>query len=540
MNQNSTALADNPSGLAQLVQRLQDPACFPHPVDRFQVIETHISFVLLTGPFAYKFKKPLDLGFLDFSTLEKRRFYCHEEWRLNRRLAPDLYLDVVAVGGTPDRPRILESGYGGDILDYAVRLVQFPAQAELDAVAERGALTARHIDRLADIVADFHQRTPKARLESLYGTPAMVADRMRQNFDQIAERVAGDWERERREQLLEWTLATTTGLRNDLDLRRRQGWVRECHGDLHLGNIVLLEDEPVPFDCIEFSPELRWIDTLSDTAFLLMDLHHRDLETLANRFLNRYLEATDDYMGLTVLPLYLVYRAMVRAKVAAIGAAQHRQDPAFQAAALQQCSAYLQRAETYTRPRSCTPLVITYGVSGSGKTWLSERLLEHCGAIRVRSDVERKRLLELPPDATTHGLLNEGAYRPEVTLLTYKRLQALAFGVVDAGFPVIVDATFLDRSFRQMFRRLAEVAGIPFVILACKAPEPVLRERVVQRARAGGDASEATLAVLDHQLAHQDPLDAEEQACAIEVDTAGRVDVDRISTLLRNAGGLNK
>ena len=511
--------------LRALIENLQAHGDFPHAVCSFQLLETHISYVLLTGKYAYKFKKPVNLGFLDFSTLEKRRFYCHEELRLNRRLAPQLYLDVVAIYGSQQHPAF--EGMGSPI-EYAVKMRQFPDQDRLDRVAERGDLTRDHIDELARQVAAFHRKLPGAKLDSLYGTPGRIGDRMLQNFQQIDANLVPAIDLPLTRTLEGWTRQALRDYQDDLEIRRQQGCIRECHGDMHLANMVLLDGRVTLFDCLEFAEDLRWIDTLNEIAFLIMDLDYRGLPELARRFLDRYLEATSDYLGLTLLAPYLVYRAMVRAKVAAISLYQHRDDPRQIERFAGSFTEHLRLAQEYTqRPRQA-PIVITHGLSGSGKSRIVERLVESMGGIRVRSDVERKRLLgaHLP---AARGEVEKGAYTPEVTRRTYERLLALAYAIADAGYPALVDATFLHAAQRMSFIRLARTARLPLVILDVQASDTTLRARISERARQQNDPSEATLDVLDHQLRTQEPLAPDEVALAIRIDSESSSDIQRVA-----------
>ena len=284
-----------------------------------EVVETHISWVLLAGDYAYKIKKAVNLGFLDFSTLEKRRFYCAEELRLNRRLAPDLYLEVVPIAGSADHP-VLNGP--GPAIEYAVKMRRFPQACLLDQVLLRGELTPETIDAIARRIADFHGRTAIADNESPFGTPERAHLPVAENFAQIRPRLRDNEDLIRLDELERWSEREYQARFNALAARKARGLIRECHGDLHLGNMALLDGEAVPFDCIEFSDNLRWIDVISEAAFLAMDLQDRGRPDLARRFLNAYLEQTGDYEGLEVLRYYLVYRAMVRAKVACIRAGQ--------------------------------------------------------------------------------------------------------------------------------------------------------------------------------------------------------------------------
>ena len=501
----------------RVVVALCDPRAYPHPVTAVRLVETHISFVLLTGQYAYKLKKPVALGFLDFSTLAARRFFCGEELRLNGRLAPRLYLDVVAITGAPDSPQL---GGTGPVLDYAVRMVEFPQSALLDAILARGALTPPLVDALAEAVARFHGGIERAPIDSPFGDPAHVHAPMRQNFEQLAPLLDDDAERASLAALRDWSERERERLEPAFVARHHGGFVRECHGDLHVGNIALIDGELQIFDGIEFNADLRWIDVVSEIAFLTMDLRERGQPGLAARLLDAYLQATGDYKGLGVLRYYLVYRALVRAKVARLRAGQERADDPDRAAELALCRDYLGVAARLAAPRPVA-LLVTHGVSGAGKTFRSQQLLEAVDAIRVRSDVERRRMFGAAGASGESTPPAGGTYGEAATQRVYDRLEQLAQTALDAGYPVIVDATFPLRRQRDAFRRLAEARGIPFCLVDCEAPAACLRERVADRARAGHDASEATVAVVDRQLRDREPPAADELAQAVVVDDAG-------------------
>jgi aminoglycoside phosphotransferase family enzyme/predicted kinase len=506
--------------LPPLISALLVPTAYDHPVDRVELIETHISWVLLAGDYAYKLKKPVDLGFLDFTTLEKRHHYCLEELRLNRRLAPDIYLDVVPIGGTAETPKV---GRTEPLLEWAVKMRRFPQETLLSHVLEQGGLTSAHIDAVARQIADFHRLAAIARSDSPFSTPDGVRRPVEQNFRQIGPRLRRPEDREKLEALAAWSDTEHAARWDDFAARKADGFIRECHGDMHLGNMALLEGRVTVFDCIEFNDSLRWIDVMSEAAFLAMDLEDRGRRDFARRFLNAYLELTGDYRGLAVLRYYLVYRALVRAKVAAIRADQA--GPAERDGNWADYRDHIDLAERLTRavqPR----LLITHGLSGSGKTTVSQALLEASVAIRLRSDVERKRLFGLAPDARSASAIETGLYTAEASRQTYERLSDLARAVIRSGYPVIVDAAFLKRAQRERFRELASSLGVPFAILRCRAEEGVLRKRVAMREQVGKDASEAGPAVLERQLASLEPLAEHEAQIAIEVEQP--LDVERI------------
>ncbi len=498
---------------AELIRNLGDAACYDHAVGPVQHLETHISHVLLSGKYAYKIKKPLDLGFLDFSTLDKRRHVCEEEVRLNRRLAPAYYLGVVPVTGSSAVPRVNGSG---EAIEYAVMMRQFPPDATLDRLDVQGRLTATHVEAIATTIARFHlQDCARAGTDSPWGDPQQVWQPVAQNFLQIEPRLTTDADRQALDALQHWSKSEHARLTPLLAARKRDGYIRECHGDLHLGNLAWVDDHLLVFDCLEFNPVLRWIDIQSEVAFCYMDLLQRGHPKWAWLFLNIWLEKTGDHGGLALLRYYAVYRALVRVKVAVLRAGQTT--GAAHEAVLAEARAILDLATTLTRPLPLR-LDITHGLSGSGKTTVTQTLMQQPGAIRLRSDVERKRLAGLDALARSGSGVGEQLYAADATRRTYSHLARLAGEVLDAGWPVIVDATFIGRWQRDLLRELAQSRGVAFHILDFQVPEATLRERILRRSRAGSDASEADLDVLLHQLDSEDPLAAEELADAARVE----------------------
>ena len=518
-----------PAGFDRLLTALRDPRCYPHEVHRVEVLQTHISAVLLTGSFAYKIKKPVRLGFLDFSSLAARRHYCEEELRLNRRTAPGLYLEVVPISGSLETPRV---GGSGEALEYALRMREFPQEVLLDAMARAGRLSPDHVRSLAQAVAAFHGAAARAAPDAGWSSPEEVLKVSLQNFDQISALCPGD--ASRLEPLRSWTLEEHARRRMAFAARASSGLVRECHGDLHLRNIALLEGVPTLFDCIEFNEELRWIDVMSETAFLAMDLFAHGLPALAWVFLDGYLEHTGDYEGLRVLRFYAVYRALVRAKVACIRAHQDASG-AEASRSRQRYREHLQLADQLAR-LSRPALLIMQGVSGSGKSAAAAELAPKLGALRCRSDVERKRLHGVAPAARSGSGLDEGIYSAAATMRTYERLAGIAREALQAGYPVIVDAAFLARAERDRLRRVARECAAPFAIASCSAPEAVLRERVRAREQQSRDASEAGLPVLERQLGRQEPLAPEEAADVYALDTSGPLAAESAAALASRLG----
>lgn len=463
-----------------------------------RLIETHISWVLLAGDQAWKIKKPLRLSFVDFGTLERRRRMCAEELRLNQRLAPELYLGVVEITGTAQAPVL---GGPGDAIEAALHMHRFPDGALLSERLAASTLDAGLVDRLAERLARFHAAAAQVDEGEPYGQPPQVDAEMRAVLDGLASRGApgiAAWR--------DWAAERALALAPAWAARRAAGWIREGHGDLHLANCVALGNEATAFDCIEFNPALRWIDVQADIAFLLMDLHARGRADLAFRALDRYLSEGGDHEGLAVLRYYLAYRALVRAMVALIEKPGHAAMPDYRAAA------------DHWRTPGRARLLITHGLSGSGKSHAAARLLEQAGAIRLRSDVERKRLHGLTALADSSSVPG-GIYGAAATERTYARLHELAALALRAGWPVIVDAAFLQAGQRAPFEALARAQQVPFTILDCRAPQPLLQQRLAERAKLSDEPSEGDAHVLQQQLQAVQPLGPHEQALAIEVDT---------------------
>lgn len=477
-----------------------------------RLIETHISWVLLAGDLAYKLKKPVRLPFLDFTTLDRRRHSCEEELRLNRRLAPSLYLDVVEVHDSPFGARF---GGEGELLDVALRMRRFPDGALWSERLAAGALGPAQVDAFVARLVDFHSTAPVADVASGFGAAASrarVMGRVVAAIDAWQSNAAmpePGWPALRR-----WLDGEQARLSAFWPGRLRGGRVRECHGDLHLANVVQLGADATAFDAIDFDAELRWIDVVDDLAFLAMDLMAHRRSDLAFRAIDAYLQASGDYDALPGLRFFLVARALVRAQVIALVETEHLRpgDP---------CSAarYLELACALSRG-SDPRLAVTHGLPGSGKTFVSQCLLEVAGAIRVRSDVERKRLFGLRPREASRDHVTGSIYDATTTARTYARLRAVAYTALEAGWPTIVDAAFLTRFERARFAALAAAVASPFSIIDCQAAMPSLRGRVARRLAGGGDASEADTSVLEHLAAAAEPLDDEEAAAAIVVDTA--------------------
>jgi aminoglycoside phosphotransferase family enzyme/predicted kinase len=493
---------------------------YPHSVGKIERIETHISILFLTGDYVYKLKKPVDFGFLDFTRLKDREFYCEEELRLNRRTAPELYLEVVAICSVRQEYALCATSDHqsdkGTIVEYAVKMRQFDHSQQLDLLLDKHQIELSHINELAEHIADFHQRVAIADQHSRFGNPDVLLKPCLENLAVISP---GD----NTTRLRNWTYDTWKALRPVFEQRKKNQHVRECHGDLHLANIAIIthhkQDKITLFDCIEFSEDLRWIDTISDLAFLLMDLESRDQSLFSTHCLNHYLSITGDYDALRVVTFYKVYRALVRAKVAALQKQRNEEEH------------YVKLALGYINKRKPV-LFITFGLSGSGKTWGSQKIADQCGLVHIRSDVERKRLAGMHQTSRTHSELGEGLYSSEMNSKTYAHLLQSASMILESGHSLIIDATFLKLHDRQVYSDLAAKKNAGFVVLSFQAKIPQLEQNIIQRQKRDDDASDAGIEVLYRQRQTFDPLQADEMAQSIEINFGEMMPINKIKRVL--------
>jgi len=498
-----------PSRLAGLLE----PAAYPHAVAAVRLIETHISWVLLTGQFAYKIKRPVQYSFVDLRSPERRAFLCSEELRLNRRFSAELYLEVCTI--TDDNGAARVAGRG-EVIEHAVRMREFRAEDQLDRLLAQGRVTAEEVAGFGRELASLHERLPVAAAEKEWGRPERVRALLLENLEQclqVAERLGT----QSAVRALIAPYRARLSAADCLASRRSAGKVRECHGDLHAGNIVRYGGRLLAFDCMEFEPAFRWIDVAEEVAFLFMDLQARGFAKHAQAFLGGYLFQSGDYQLCRLLRLYATHRALVRAKVAALQETNAREASRC-AAAPEEHRRYVdcaRRLLTPGRPR----LILTCGVSGSGKTWLAVRLAPHLGAVHVRSDVERKRLGGLAEWQRSDAALEQALYSREMSARTYARLRDCAKEVLEGGYSVIVDATFHRREDRALLHALAADRGIDMQVIVCQAPHAVLEARLAARQEAARDASEADLAVLKWQESAFESIGVDENLRLTYADT---------------------
>lgn len=477
--------ADTPSGEPSqlpVIALLANPET--HGGAKVVRIDTPISHIFIAGPTTYKLKRAVSRNFVDYSTPQLRKKQCEREVEINSAYAPRIYKGVKAIcrNGTN-----LKLGGDGEPVDYVVEMATFDKDKTFDRLAETGTLAVESTREIADIVAAIHCKAP---CTAGYGGAGNLSQTIAQVTEAIAVSPVGG---ELTAHTLAWRQAADSALselRDQIDARRRHGYVRRCHGDLHLANICMFEDRPTPFDAIEFSEEIASIDVLYDLAFTVMDLLYRDLDTHANTLLSRYLNITRDYTGLSLLPLFTSLRAAVRAMVAATGADE---ESALSGARsrLEFASRCLRYSAQANRPEQ--PFLIAVGgLSGSGKSTLARNLAPLipglAGAMTIRSDVSRKRLFGVSPEAS----LPEEAYTPEVSNRVYAVLIRDAARALRAGSSVILDATFIEGEKTAKLEDIASRAGARFKGLWLSLDLTTLQKRIAAR---GDDASDATPAV---------------------------------------------
>ncbi len=510
-----------PSAVLAIADLLR-PSAYGHPAPDPVLEETHISWVVLAGDYAYKIKKPVRLPFLDYSNVDARKHFCEEEVRLNRRLAPELYLGVSTIVATGDG---LAMDREGATVDYAVRMRRFPSAHRLDRRLAARSLDGPDIDRCAIRIADMHRAAPRADPGKVRDAAGDALDPVTACLDALGDRSPAVRDARR------WLKDREPALAATFASRRQGGWIRECHGDLHLANLADLGGSIVPFDAIEFDPALRWTDIQADAAFLLMDLQSRQRRDLGWRFYDGWLARTGDYEGVGTLRFYLIYRHLVRAKVDRIRLSQALTDPTERRRIENRLAIHLGAIRDLVRPGR-PALILTHGLSASGKSTVARALAADMPMVRLPADLIRKRMAGLDPfDEAARP--PDGLYAREFTDQVYGELKRLAGFVMDAGWNVIVDATFLTAERRRPLLELATERDLPVLCLHCRAPAAELRRRIVARCRAGTDPSDADLAVLEDQMARIEGPSAGEQDVWLDLDTTRLPAADEMAAGLR-------
>lgn len=480
--------------LPEHLQSLLRPRAYSHPVEVVRPVETHISWLLLTGSIAYKIKRPVHFAFIDLRSPARRAFLCEEEVRLNRRFAPELYLGVSHITADPQGARM--DGVGADI-EACVRMHQFDSQESLDHLLERGAIEPSELFAFGRELACIHADLPAVDAAHEWGQPAVVRAMLLRNFDECAESLGAVAPIVDALVLRSLLDAAAQSAAQWMAARRSRGRVRECHGDLHCSNIVRLNGKLRAFDCLEFDPAMRWIDVADEISFLLADLAAYDTPTLQQAFLGGYLLESGDFDACRHLYLYQAHRFLVRAKVLALSGAG-RSAPRL-----------VEAARRVLAPKRGA-LILMSGLSGSGKSWLAQRLAPGLGAVHIRSDVERKRLGGIGIDAHAAAAPGQGLYCEQTSERLHAHLLSAADSLLNGGYTALIDATFIRREQRRAFLELASRLDVPVRVVRCEAAESVLKARIEGRAKGGSDPSDADLSVLQWQIEHEEHFEPDE------------------------------
>lgn len=483
--------------IRSVLKSLLKPDAYPEPTTRVELVQTHVSWIFLTDTHAYKIKKPVDLGFLNFSTIDRRRFYCNEEIKYNSRLSPDIYEGVVEL-------RQINGGAGfrgtGQILDYAVKMKRLPAERMLDRLVTDNNVSAAELRDVARVIAEFHRVIPTSAAISEYGRPDRIRFNWIENFEQATAFENTTLPAPERETVRSWVWSFMEQHAGLFTERVDRGFIRECDGDIHLENICLTDRKVYIFDCIEFSDRLRCCDTAADVAFLLMDLDFRDRPDLSKELLSTYVDVSGDSGMLALLDFYKVYRAFVRGKIESFHSIDTGIDQQQRSNAVSRAIRYFRLARGYIeRSRLRPTLFITCGLMGCGKSTLAAQLSFELGIAAFNSDTTRKQMAGIPSETTVCDTFGQGLYSEQITRETYNELLKLAEVEIEAGRSVIVDACFIHRQQRQQFADLARRYGIRLVILLVSCSEPINRRRLSQRVASGRSVSDGRAELLTSQ-----------------------------------------
>jgi aminoglycoside phosphotransferase family enzyme/predicted kinase len=500
---------------------MSQPDFYGHKPDSVQLLQTHISFIFIAGDIVYKVKKAVDFGFLDFTTLEKRKFYCDEELRLNRRLASEIYLEVVPIG--EDESGNLSLGAGDTIIDYAVKMKRLPEEKMLNRLISEGTVDDSVMDRVAKRVYEFHREAATGGEIDRIGGIDTIRHNHDENFEQTSQYIGTSIDSNRYRFIQSYAENFLNTKRKLFEERVAGHRIRDCHGDLHLQHICI-GDEILVFDCIEFNERFRYLDVAAEVAFLSMDLDFNGYREYADTFVNSYLRYSSDSGIKRLLNFYKCYFAYVRGKVTSFKLDDKGIDEGEKKEAIETASRYFELASSYAALLEKPTIILMTGLMGTGKSVLAEKLASLLGAEMLRTDVMRKNLLNIPSAEHHFEEFGKGIYSKEMTEKTYAEALILTESIIEKGGSVIVDASFKRRAERNNFSSLADKTGADFFIIECTCPEDTIKSRLEKRMLRKEDASDGRWEIFQAQKKDFDRIDEVSPKAHIIIDTSNTPD----------------
>jgi len=505
---------------SKIVECLKNPKFYGSHVESVEILQTHISYVFLTGTFAYKVKKPVNFGFLDFSTLDKRKFFCEEEIRLNRRLCPEIYLDVLPVTEKDDT---LELDGCGKVVEYVLKMKEFPQEQIMTNLLKQGKIDEETVDRLCTILVDFYNSQTPSEDITKYGELRAVKQNIDENFEQTKSVIDVTIPKDTYEYLKEANTKFFESKKETFTNRMNESRIHDCHGDLHSGNIVVADDKIHIFDCIEFNKRFRFCDVASDIGFLAMDLDYLNHPYLSSYLIQKYVEKSNDTGIFDVLNFYKSYRAYVRGKVNGFQLSDPNIDQTKKNNIIETAKKYFDLSQYYASLfsldlHSTKPLLfLVNGITGTGKSTVALKIAVDYHAHQINTDVVRKELAGIDKFERHHDKLNTGLYDPKNVDFTYEKVMEKASNLLKKGENVVLDATFQKRKYREMAQHIAAKNHANLVIIQCTCPDEVVKKRLEQRLKKKS-VSDGRWEIYIQQKKTFEPFDPDEKH--IEMDTS--------------------
>jgi uncharacterized protein len=508
----------------RLLEAMINPDFYPHKPATVELVQTHISYVFIAGDIVYKIKKPVNFGFLDFTSLEKRKFYCDEELRLNKRLAPSIYLDVVPIAENASGNITFSND--GKVLEYAVRMKKLPQDRMLKTLLAKGQADDQVIDAVAKKIAVFHQVAQMGGRIDEMGSIATIRRNQEENFTQTVNYINVTIPQYQNDFIKEYVENFLVRKKMLLEKRVQDHKIRDCHGDLHLEHICIA-DEIIIFDCIEFNERFRFGDVATEVAFLTMDLDFNGYVRQAEAFVRSYLKYSNDADLPALLNFYRCYYAYVRGKVISFRLDQKEIPASERAQIIRSAERYFDLAYTYAIRLERPVLILTAGFMGSGKSYQARNFASRLSARTIRTDLLRKEILGIDPAERHHVQFGAGIYSDDISRRTYDRAYELAAETIKRGTPVIIDASFKRRSERRKAMELAQRLAVPFLVIECTCSDEIIKTRLGKRVLEKNNVSDGRWEIFQQQKKDFDVIDEIPAGHHFKIDTSGNPEIVR-------------